>query len=95
MADGLWTVPPCGQPAAANTPWTTLRVVHTAHSPDDGVALFSANKWPYFRLSKFRRDDQSGPLFGKQVVLFSVDKNIALLLTPLLAPPSASPPVCR
>lgn len=76
MADGLWTVPPCGQPAAANTPWTTLRVVHTAHSPDDGVALFSANKWPYFRLSKFRRDDQSGPLFGKQVVLFSVDKNI-------------------
>ena len=74
MADGLWTVPPCGQPAAAHTPWTTLRVVHTAHSPDDGwscfrqtngpifdcqssgemtkVALFSANKWSCFRLTR-------------------------------------------
>jgi len=33
----LWTVPPCGQPAAAHKAWTTLRVAHTAHSPDDGA----------------------------------------------------------
>ena len=25
-------MPPCGQPPAAHTPWTTLRVVHTARS---------------------------------------------------------------
>jgi len=30
-------VPPCGQPAAAHKAWTTLRVAHTAHSPDDGA----------------------------------------------------------
>ena len=39
------------------------------------MALFSVNKWPCFRLSKFKRDDQNGPLFGKQVALFSLDKN--------------------
>ena len=49
---------------------------HTVHSPyDDGGALFSINKWPYFRLSRFKRIDPNGPLFGKQVALFSVDKN--------------------
>jgi len=76
MADWLWTVTPCGQPEAVHTSWTTLRVAHTAHSPDgDGgwpcfrqtngpvfdcqssneatqMAFFSANKWPYFRLTK-------------------------------------------
>ena len=65
MADGLWTV------------WTATNRVpaHTAHSPyDDGVALFSANKWPCFRLSRFRRVDPNGPLFGKQVALFSLTK---------------------
>jgi len=75
MADGLWTVPPWGRPQAAPKAWTTLRVVHTAHSPDDGVALFSIVKWPYFRLSKFRRGTQSGPLFDCQMALFSLDKN--------------------
>jgi len=76
MADGLWTVPPGGRPQAVHQAWTTLRVAHTAHSPDDDeVALFSMIKWPYFRLSKFRRGAQSGPLFGKQMALFSVDKN--------------------
>ncbi len=39
------------------------------------VALFSVNKWPYFRLSKFKRDNPNGPVFGKQVALFSLDKN--------------------
>jgi len=50
---------------------------HTAHSPYDGggVALFSINKWPCFRLSEFMRADPNGPLFDKQVALFSVDKN--------------------
>ena len=38
MIDGLWTVPPWGRPAAAPTAWTTLRVAHTAHSPDGGEA---------------------------------------------------------
>ena len=33
--------------------WTTLRVAHTAHSPDDGVVLFSMIKWPCFQLSRF------------------------------------------
>ena len=74
MADGLWTVPPCGQPAVAHTAWITLRVIHTAHSPDDEVALFSANKWPCFRLSRFRQDGPNGPLFGKQMALFSIVK---------------------
>jgi len=66
MDDRLWTL------------WTATKSVpaHSAHSPyDDGVALFSVNKWPCFRLSKFKRDDQNGPLFGKQVALFSLDKN--------------------
>ena len=55
--------------------WTTLRVAHTAHSPDDGVVLFSMIKWPCFQLSRFRRGVQNGPLFDDQMALFSVDKN--------------------
>jgi hypothetical protein len=39
------------------------------------LALFSIVKWPCFRLSKFRRGDQNGPLFDCQVALFSLDKN--------------------
>ena len=39
------------------------------------VALFSINKWPYFRLSRFRQDAQSGLVFGQQMALFSIDKN--------------------
>ena len=47
-----------------------------AHSPYDGeVVLFSIIKWPSFRLSRFRRGAQSGPLFDHQVALFSVDKH--------------------
>jgi len=49
MADGLWTLAPWGRLAPAPKPWTTLRVAHSAHSPYDGVALFSVNKWPCFR----------------------------------------------
>ena len=59
--------------------WTTLRVAHTAHSPDDGVVLFSMIKWPCFQLSRFRRGVPNGPLFDDQMALFSVDKNIYLL----------------
>jgi hypothetical protein len=40
------------------------------------VALFSINKWPYFRLSRFMQDAQSGLVFGQQMALFSIDKNI-------------------
>jgi len=47
----------------------------SAHSRNDGVASFSVNKWPPFRLSRFKQNDQSGPLFGKQVALFSVVRN--------------------
>ena len=32
-------------------------------------------KWTCFRLSRYRRNGQSGPLLGDQVDLFSVDKN--------------------
>jgi len=48
---------------------------HTAHSPDDEVALFSMIKWTCFRLSRYKRNGQSGPLFGDQMDLFSFDKN--------------------
>jgi len=47
--DGLWTVPPCGRLAPAHRAWTALRADHTAHSPDDEVALFSVIKWTCFR----------------------------------------------
>ena len=49
MANGLWTLPPWGRLAAAPKAWTTLRVAHSAHSPYDGVVLFSANRWARFR----------------------------------------------
>ena len=42
----------------------------------DQVALFSMIKWPCFQLSKCKQDGPSGPLFGDQLALFSVDKNI-------------------
>ena len=79
MANRLWTVTPRGQPPAAHTPWTTLRVAHTAHNLDHEVGLFSIVKWASFRLSRFRRNGSSGPLFDDQVGLFSVDKNICSL----------------
>jgi hypothetical protein len=41
----------------------------------DQVALFSMIKWPCFQLSKCKQDGPSGPLFGDQLALFSVDKN--------------------
>ena len=71
MTDGLWTA------------WTTrkrTRVAHPAHSPNgDEVALFSLIKWPCFQLSKCKQDGPNGPLFGDQMALFSVDKNIQCL----------------
>ena len=57
----------CGQPK--NVP------AHTAHNPDDEVVLFSVIKWTCFRLSRCKRNGQSGPLFGDQMDLFSIDKN--------------------
>jgi hypothetical protein len=39
------------------------------------VVLFSMIKWSCFRLSRFQRNDQNGPVFGDQMALFSVDKN--------------------
>ena len=48
----------------------------TARSPGYILALFSIVKWPCFRLSKFRRGDQNGPVFDCQVALFSLDKNM-------------------
>ena len=39
------------------------------------VALFSMINWPCFRLSRCNQDGPSGPLFGDQLALFSVDKN--------------------
>ena len=39
------------------------------------VVLFSVIKWPCFRLSRFKQNGPSGPVFGDQVDLFSVDKN--------------------
>ena len=52
------------------------RVFHTAHSPDDGgVGLFSTVKWVSFQLSKFRPTHASGYFFGRQMGLFSLDKN--------------------
>jgi hypothetical protein len=65
MVNWLWTVTPCGQPPVA----------HTAHSHDDGVVLFSVIKWSCFRLSRFRRNGPSGPLFDNQMGLFWIDKN--------------------
>ena len=60
----------CGQPK--NVP------AHTAHNPDDEVVLFSVIKWTCFRLSRCKRNGQSGPLFGDQMDLFSFDKNGSL-----------------
>jgi hypothetical protein len=53
------------------------RVFHTAHSPDDdgGVGLFSTVKWVCFQLSKFWLTYASGYIFGRQMGLFSLDKN--------------------
>jgi len=67
MADGLWTVPP----------WTTLRVAHTAHSPDDGdeVGTFSTVIRVLFQLSRFRLNGSSGYFFDCQMGTFSLDKN--------------------
>jgi hypothetical protein len=48
-----------------------------ARSPDEcEVGLFSNVKWVYFRLSKFSQARASGSLFGRQMGLFSLDKNI-------------------
>lgn len=78
MTDGLWTA------------WTTrkrTRVAHPAHRPyGDEVALFSMIKWPCFQLSRCKQDGQNGPLFGDQMALFSVDKNMGTELR--LAGPS-------
>jgi hypothetical protein len=35
--------------------------------PRRRVALFSANKWPCFQLSRFKQIGSTGPLLGKQV----------------------------
>jgi hypothetical protein len=75
MANRLWTVTPWRQPPAAPTPWTTFQVAHTAHSLDDEVVLFSIVKRASFRLSRFRRNGPSGPVFYCQVGLFWIDKN--------------------
>lgn len=40
-----------------------------------GVVPFSIIKWSPFRLSRFRRGVQNGPLFDQQTVPFSIDKN--------------------
>ena len=48
-------------PAPAPKAWTRVRVAHTDHSPDgDG--------WSPFRLSRFRQDDQGGPLFSDTLI---------------------------
>ena len=67
MAGRLWTVPS----------WTTLRVAHTAHSPDGGdeVGTFSTVKWVLFQLSRFRLNGSSGSFFDCQMGTFSLDKN--------------------
>jgi hypothetical protein len=39
------------------------------------VGTFSINKWVLFRLSRFRRNSQSGYFFNQQVGTFSIDKN--------------------
>jgi hypothetical protein len=39
------------------------------------VGTFSINKWVLFRLSRFRRNGQSGYFFDQQVGTFSIDKN--------------------
>ena len=77
MADGLWTVPPCGQRTATHKDWTRLRDTHTAHSPDggDGVGTFSTVKWVLFQLSRFRLNGSSGSFFDCQMGTFSLDKN--------------------
>ena len=41
----------------------------------DQVALFSMINWPCFQLSRCKQDGPSGPLFGDQMALFSLDKN--------------------
>jgi hypothetical protein len=76
IAEGLWTVPPCGRLAPAHRAWTALRADHTAHSlGDDEVDLFSVIKWIRFRLSRCKPTGQSGSVFGDQMDPFSVDKN--------------------
>jgi len=78
IAEGLWTVPPCGRLAPAHRAWTALRADHTAHSlGDDEVDLFSVIKWIRFRLSRCKPTGQSGSVFGDQMDPFSVDKNIS------------------
>ena len=45
LGDGLHPPPRLGQRSALlSNLW-----LPSAHSPDDGVALFSVNKWPCFR----------------------------------------------
>jgi len=60
---------------ASNPSCTTLRVAHTAHSPDDEVGTFSAVKWVLFRLSRFRQNSPGGSVFDCQMGTFSFDKN--------------------
>jgi len=56
-----------------NSPF--LRVAHSAHSPDDGVGIFSIVKWVLFELSRFRRNRPSGYFFDCQMGTFSFDKH--------------------
>lgn len=48
------------------------------------LALFSIIKWPCFRLSKCRVENQTGPLFDYQMALFSFDKNNLIVNDPQL-----------
>ena len=56
-----------------NSPF--LRVAHSAHSPDDGVGIFSIVKWVLFQLSQFRRNRPSGYFLDCQMGTFSFDKH--------------------
>ena len=59
-----------------NSPF--LRVAHSAHSPDDGVGIFSIVKWVLFQLSQFRRNRPSGYFLDCQMGTFSFDKHMGL-----------------
>ena len=64
---------------AAGSALNLGRAAHRLLEHRAKVALFLINKWPYFRLSKFRQDAQSGLVFGQQMASFSIDKNTTSL----------------
>ena len=64
-----------------NSPF--LRVAHSAHSPDDGVGIFSIVKWVLFQLSQFRRNRPSGYFLDCQMGTFSFDKHIETTMRPI------------